>query len=100
MDFDGLLDGADLVITGEGRIDSQTLTGKTPYGVMLRARRSGIPVIAIGGAVAIDTEAALAAGFDGIFAVTPEGMPLEEAMEKETAMENVRNSVERIIKAI
>ena len=100
MDFDGIISSADLVITGEGRIDSQTLGGKTPYGVMLRAGKMGIPVIAIGGSVALDPEAARKAGFKGVFAVTPEGMPLSEAMQKKTAMKNVSDTVERILKEI
>lgn len=98
MDFDCIIRSADLVITGEGRIDSQTFCGKTPYGVMLRARKKGIPVIAIGGSVDIAADEALEAGFKGVFAVTPEDMSLEEAMQKKTAMKNVSDTVERIIK--
>lgn len=98
MDFDCIIRYADLVITGEGRIDSQTFCGKTPYGVMLRARKKGIPVIAIGGSVDIAADEALEAGFKGVFAVTPEDMSLEEAMQKKTAMKNVSDTVERIIK--
>ena len=54
INFDALLEGADAVITGEGRIDSQTFKGKTPYGVMCRARAKGIPVYAIGGCASLD----------------------------------------------
>lgn len=100
VDFDSIIEGASLVITGEGRVDTQTLTGKTPYGVMLRARKQGIPVIAIGGAVTLDPDAALNAGFAGVYAVTPAGMPLSEAMKTDVAGENVRNSVKKIIQNI
>ena len=53
INFDALLEGADAVITGEGRIDSQTFKGKTPYGVMCRARAKDIPVYAIGGCASL-----------------------------------------------
>ena len=52
--FDALLQGASLVITGEGRIDSQTLMGKAPSAVLRRASSAGVPVIAIGGSVSED----------------------------------------------
>ncbi|MGN1232535.1 MAG: glycerate kinase [Candidatus Cryptobacteroides sp.] len=54
LDFDSVIGGADLVITGEGRIDSQTFRGKAPYGVMLRARARNIPVYAIGGCASLE----------------------------------------------
>ena len=54
IDFDSLIEGANAVITGEGRIDSQTFKGKTPFGVMCRARHKGIPVYAIGGCAELD----------------------------------------------
>ena len=54
IDFDAVIEGADAVITGEGRIDSQTFKGKTPYGVMCRARAKGIPVYAIGGCASLN----------------------------------------------
>lgn len=97
INFDSIISGADLVITGEGKIDFQTLTGKTPYGVMLRARKQQIPVIAIGGALALDVEEAKQAGFDAVAAVTPEGMPLAEAMNPVVATENVARTVRNLI---
>lgn len=54
IDFDSMIEGADAVITGEGRIDSQTFKGKTPFGVMCRARQKGIPLYAIGGCAELD----------------------------------------------
>lgn len=89
-DFDRLIEGADLVITGEGRIDSQTLTGKTPYGVMKRALRQGIPVVAIGGSVA---DLPALGGFDAIYQVTPENMDLPYALEPEIASQNICRTV-------
>ena len=83
--FDEIITGSDLVITGEGRVDNQTLTGKTPFGVAQHALRQGIPVVAIGGSVIIDPSQAQEAGFKDVLQVTPAGMPLEEAMKPEIA---------------
>jgi glycerate kinase len=78
MRLDERIAAADLVITGEGRLDDQTLDGKGPAGVALRARAAGKPVIAFGGAV---TEAAERAGiFDALIPIPTHPMPLEEAM--------------------
>ena len=64
--FEGALDGADLVITGEGSLDAQSLAGKTPVGVARAAARHGIGVVAVAGRSTL-TEAELAAA--GIAAV-------------------------------
>lgn len=96
--FDELLKGADLVITGEGRVDSQTLTGKTPYGVAQRALHQGIPVVAIGGSVTLDHEQAQSAGFKDVVQITPAGMPLKEAMKPEVAAENIYQTIKSLLK--
>ncbi|MGN0188175.1 MAG: glycerate kinase [Candidatus Cryptobacteroides sp.] len=93
--FDRLLEGADLVITGEGKIDSQTAKGKAPSGVLKRAAAKGIPVVAIGGLVVRDS---VPDGFAAVFQVTPQDMPLSEAMRQETASQNVSRTVRGIIK--
>ena len=98
--FDQIISGSDLVVTGEGRVDSQTLTGKTPYGVSQHAMRQGIPVIAIGGSVAIDQAQAQQAGFKDALQVTPAGMPLEEAMKPQVAAENVYKTIKRFLKKL
>ncbi|MCY3023611.1 MAG: glycerate kinase [Planctomycetota bacterium] len=64
LDFDRAIAGAALVITGEGRLDRQTLMGKAPAGVAARARRLGVPCVAIGGGVERGAEQALR----GVFA--------------------------------
>ena len=94
--FDDIIRGSDLVITGEGRVDSQTLTGKTPYGIMKRAQKQNIRTVAIGGSVKLGDDDDVS-GFDSIWLVTPEGMPLEEAMKAETASANVRETVKKIM---
>jgi glycerate kinase len=71
---------ADFVITGEGRIDAQTLHGKGPMGVALMARELGKPVAAIAGL--IEAREALAPHFDHLIQVKPDGMPIPEAIQK------------------
>ncbi len=77
--LDDRLRGADLVLTGEGRLDAQTARfGKGPAAVARRARAAGIPVIAIAGGVADHAE--VLAIFDGLEATVSSTTPLEEAM--------------------
>lgn len=103
--FDGIIEGADLVITGEGRIDSQTLTGKTPYGVLKRSFLKGIPVIALGGSVVLNDSDAISRDgdrqdvcrFTGIYQVTPSGMSLSDAMLPSIASANIRRTVSEVL---
>lgn len=95
--FDEIIAGADLIITGEGRLDTQTVHGKTPYGVLCAGRRQGIPVVAIGGAVTAYAELA-AAGFRAVFPVVPGPCTLAEAMDAATASRNVANTVAQIVR--
>ena len=69
---------SDFIITGEGRIDTQTLEGKGPAGVAALARKHGKPVIAFAGSVADDPR--IATVFDHVFAITPPSLPLDEAL--------------------
>ena len=91
--FDSIIEGADLVITGEGRIDAQTLTGKTPYGVLQRASRQNIPVIALAGSVALDDSS----GFTAIRQITPPDMQLSEAMLPAVASANLRRTISTLL---
>ncbi|AMX84978.1 glycerate kinase [Geobacillus subterraneus] len=72
--------GADLVITGEGRIDGQTVFGKTPIGVAKTAKRFGVPVIGIAGSLGDDSAAVLDHGIDALFTIVPGVVPLEQAL--------------------
>ncbi|MGV3663971.1 MAG: glycerate kinase [Prosthecobacter sp.] len=71
---------SDLVITGEGRLDAQTLHGKGPMGVAILARELGKPVAAFAGA--IEARGQLGAHFDLLCAIKPAEMPLTEAMQR------------------
>jgi glycerate kinase len=71
---------ADLVVTGEGGMDAQTLEGKAPAGLAALARRHGVPVVAIAGTLADDER--LAAHFDALAALVPGPMTVERACER------------------
>lgn len=90
---------ADLIITGEGKIDRQTLMGKVPYGILKVAQNMHIPVVAIAGKVE-DADVLKIAGFHGIYPITPEGMPLEQAMIPETAKGNIKAAISSILKSL
>lgn len=94
--FDEHIRNADLVITGEGKIDSQTMAGKLPAAVAERASAQNIPVVAICGYSDIDT----LPGSHEIYPVTPESMPIHEAMNPETAGRNIIRTIEDVIAAI
>lgn len=86
--------GANLVITGEGRIDSQSVRGKTPVGVARLAQACGIPVIAIGGCLAADTAAVYQHGIDAAFAAVNHPCTLETALSE--TRQNLRAAARNI----
>lgn len=88
LHFEELLTGCDLVVTGEGRIDHQTLMGKAPMGVLKAATHQDIPVIAIGGSIEQSPELEQS-GFSSILSINEEGLPLHLAMRPDVARENV-----------
>jgi glycerate kinase len=88
--FDDLLQDANLVITGEGSADRQTLMGKLPFGILQRAQRHDVPVMLIAGRIA-DEQQLLAAGFSRVTCINPPDLPLEIAMQPATAKENIRH---------
>ncbi|WP_043311795.1 glycerate kinase [Pseudomonas sp. ML96] len=73
--------GADLVITGEGRLDSQSLHGKTPVGVARVAKAAGVPVVALAGSLGEGYQALYDAGIDAAFSLTSGPQSLEQAMQ-------------------
>lgn len=80
LHLDKLVADADLVITGEGRIDSQTIHGKVPVGVARVAKRYNVPVIAIGGSLTPDVGVVHDHGLDAVFSVLYRICTLEEAL--------------------
>lgn len=93
--FHQRLADANLIITGEGRIDRQSLMGKIPGKILQIGKEANIPVIAIVGS-AIDKDLLLQSGFKGIFATKPDSMPLNEAMKPDIARRNIQETVSRI----
>lgn len=77
--LDQALDGAHLVFTGEGRMDRQTLLGKTPAGVARHAQRHGAPVIALAGSLGEGYEALYDAGVTAAFSIVSGPMSLQDA---------------------
>lgn len=96
--LDAAVRDADLVITGEGRIDSQTIHGKVPIGVARVAKRYAIPVIGIAGSLTADVDVVYDHGLDAIFSVIPRICTLDEALEN--AAENLRMNARNIAAVI
>lgn len=86
---------ADLVFTGEGKIDYQTKFGKTPFGVASEAKKRNIPVIALAGGIGEGTDTLYELGFDGIFSIVDKPMTLDEAIKN--GSELVKEATYRII---
>ena len=103
MEMTGLkseMEKADLVITGEGRIDGQTAFGKAPAVIANIAKQSGVPVIAFAGAVSATAEELKRMDFSACYPITPETQTLEEAMKRNVASHNLEKKVEEVIRGI
>jgi glycerate kinase len=85
---------ADLVLTGEGRIDGQTVQGKTPVGVARVAQRCGKPVIAIGGCLGRDASAVHGHGISAVFSTVPRPASIKEVLDE--AAVNLRNAARNV----
>ncbi|MBL4830418.1 MAG: glycerate kinase [Aliivibrio sp.] len=94
VDLISKMENTDLVLTGEGRIDEQTVHGKTPMGVAQLAKQFSIPVIGIAGCLGKNHQVVYECGIDAVFAATPRALSLDEALEH--ASENVTNLAENI----
>lgn len=88
--FKEMVKDADLIITGEGSADRQTLMGKLPVGILEQAGK--VPVCLIAGKIS-DQEELLKAGFANVACINPPGIAFEEAMRQEVAKENIRHTV-------
>ena len=91
--FREIVKDADLIITGEGAADRQTLMGKLPMGILQQS--GGVPVCLIAGRIS-DRAQLLEAGFAHVDEVSPRDIALEEAMRKEVALRNIGETVSRI----
>ncbi|HQD42551.1 MAG TPA: glycerate kinase, partial [Bacillota bacterium] len=96
--FSDRVKDADLVITGEGSIDRQTLYGKAPMGVAGIARRFGIPVVAVAGTVKGDVSPLYNEGFAAVVSICPGPITVKEAMERAGSL--LADTAERIMRLI
>lgn len=97
--FDRTIQDADLILTGEGRLDKQTGMGKTADGVLKAAQQQGIPVIAIGGSVE-DADYLNQLGFLAVLPIQPAPLSLEEAMQPAVAQKNIQQCIEQAMRII
>lgn len=98
LEFDRWVQQADIVITGEGRLDSQTIYGKVPIGVAKRAKKYGKPVYAIAGFLGEGAQAVYDHGIDAVISAIVAPISLGEAIQKSPqAIENAAENLMRII---
>lgn len=100
IDFDAKIKGADFVITGEGKIDAQSLMGKVISGISKRTQKQNIPLLALAGHVEDDVKEAHKYGVDAIFSIMNAPMALCDAMQKETTHKLMKHNVEEIFRLI
>lgn len=98
LEFDRVIAGADLVITGEGRMDNQSVYGKVPSGVGMAAKKQGIPCVAIVGGMGTGASDIYEYGVDSVITTINGIMTIEEAMEH--AEELFLNAAERLFRMV
>lgn len=91
---------ADMVVTGEGRLDGQTIFGKAPIGVAELAKKYGKKVLAFAGSVTEDAIECNAHGVDAFFPVVRDVCTLQEAMDRDNAKKNIVSTVEQVFRLI
>lgn len=94
------MEDADLVITGEGRIDAQTSMGKVPAGIAGLAGKHGVPIIAVGGSLTDDAYKLNHHGINAVFSIQNEPLSIEEAMNSKRTRANIEKNVEQIMKVL
>ena len=95
-----LVEQADIVVTGEGRLDGQTVMGKAPIGVAALAKKYGKPVLAFVGSVTREAAACNGQGIDAFFPILRTPMSLREAMEPAAAAENLADTAEQVFRLL
>lgn len=96
--FDEQIQGADLVLTGEGRFDTQSLRGKVPVGVARRAKKAGVKVIAVVGAIGENIDEAYSLGITAIFSINTQ--PVDFAIAKTRSADNLYSTVSNLIRIL
>lgn len=98
IDFDTEISDADFIITGEGKIDSQSLSGKAVVGIARRAKLQAVPVIAVVGSMADGFEAAYEQGLTAVFSTNPKPQSMEQAAA--CACMNLEKTIDNICRLI
>lgn len=96
--FSELIEGADLVITGEGKLDSQSLRGKVVIGVAKRAQKKGVPIVALVGGAEDDAKAAYDMGVTAVFPINR--LPEDFSVSKEKSAENLAATAQDVLRLI
>ena len=94
--FDELLNGADVVFTGEGKLDSQSLRGKVVIGVSRRAKQAGVPVVVVAGGVDEGTDQAYDLGVSAAFSINR--LPQDFSVSRHHSRENMTFAMENILR--
>ena len=101
VDFDAALDGAALVIIGEGSLDTQTLAGKAPVGVARAAARRGIPVVAVAGRSTLTEDQLATTGISRVYTLTDlEPDPARSSAQASTLLRRVGRALARDVQAV
>ena len=101
VDFDAALDGAALVIIGEGSLDTQTLAGKAPAGVARAAARRGIPVVAVAGRSTLTDDQLATTGISRVYTLTDlEPDPVRSSAQASTLLRRVGQALARDVQAV
>ena len=100
VEMEKAMEGADLVITGEGRLDEQTAMGKGPVGIAKLGKKHGAKTVALAGALKDGCEACNDAGIDAYFPIIRRIMTLDEAMDGAIAKVNMTKTAEQVFRLI
>ena len=100
IQLDKELKNADIVVTGEGRLDGQSAMGKLPVGVAKAGKKNGCKVIALAGSVTDDAAACNKEGIDAFFPIIRGATTLNEAMDIKNAQKNMKNTAEQVFRLI
>ncbi|MBE6571354.1 MAG: glycerate kinase [Ruminococcaceae bacterium] len=94
------IENCDIVVTGEGKIDSQTAMGKAPMGIANIAKKHNKPVVAFCGTASSDADICNSFGIDGVFPVLRRPCSLAQAMDKDIAYSNLRDTANQVFSLI
>lgn len=100
QNIEEIIQDSDIVITGEGCLDAQTVMGKAPSGIAKLAKKYNKPVIAFAGKLSSDADLCNSHGIDAFFSIQSKPSSLEEAMDKSNALENLKSVAQQVFRLI